>query len=560
MTNFGTIQIGRLTLTELPSQAVAPAAAAPSSTTPTGRTLQILGEESLPAYTPITLAQLQARQADILGLAGAFVPVVFTDKTDLNGYYTVTDSSVSQINWNGETSTVGWTIDLMRIGTDTEVDIESRLTGGTRVNSFSATGVRWHAPALAAYAYFSAAGNSPSVISRAGSEGAMSVYTTLPTPAIPRWGCAVGSYLGGRARFLDANGIERSGTQLQTTAAGWSVHNTLVRVSPLTVGTGVLSIDAFTGGAWQTKAWDLQYAGSSLGQPLTVSVLRNEPEILVIRLLWNTTSGRITADLTLRRGSRFVEFYLQAQNSGTLKIVRGSAEAGTNLGPGEYVAAAVEDPAGNRYVVGSAKTNTQDLANGGISLASTTAMDAMVGVVASGTVLNANPYFETNVAGWTPTNCTFVRSSTQAHQGSFSGLLTPNGTSATVFAQGELDPVTPLTSYTLSAWMWPTSSITGNAAVAVNWFDATNTPISTGIGSVSATGGIWNFLTGNFVAPSNAASGAIVLQISGTPAASQLVYWDEAKLRPATATGDAGFDLYGQYLGAPAELVQGVRR
>lgn len=384
MTTFGTIQVGRLTLTELPQQAVAPASAAPSSTTPTGRTLQILGEESLPAYTPLTLAQLQARQADILGLTGAFVPVVFTDKSDLNGYYTVTDASVSQVNWNGETSTVGWTIDLMRIGTDTEVDIESRLTGGTRTNSFSATGVRWHAPAQAAYAYFSASGNSPSVVSRTGSEGALSVYTTLPTPAIPRWGCAVGSYLGARARFVDANQLERTGIQFQTTAAGWTLHNTLVRVSPLVVGTGVLSIDAWTGGAWQTKNWDLLYAGTSLGQPLTVSVLRNEPEIVVIRLLWNTTSGRVTADLTLRRGSRFVEFYVQAQNSGTIKIVRGTAEAGTNGGSGEYVAATANDGSGNKYIVGSAKTNTQDLANGGISLAATLSLDAFVGVIAGG--------------------------------------------------------------------------------------------------------------------------------------------------------------------------------
>lgn len=384
MTAFGTIQIGRLTLTELPQQAVAPASAAPSSTTPTGRTLQILGEESLPAYTPLTLAQLQARQADILGLTGSFVPVVFTDKTDLNGYYVVVDVSVSQVNWNGEMSTVGWTIDLMRIGTDTEIDIESRLTGGTRVNSFSATGVRWHAPAQATYQYFSAAGNSPSVVSRTSADGAMSVYYSLPSPCIPRWGCAVGSYLGGRARFLDSNLIERTGIQFPTTAAGWTLHNAFVRVTPLVVGTGVLSIDAYTGGAWQTKNWDLQYGGSSLGQPLTVSVLRNEPEIVVLRLLWNTTSGRVTADLTLRRGSRFVEFYVQAQNSGTIKIVRGTAEAGSNGGAGEYVSAAANDSAGNRYIVGSALTSTQDLANGGISKAATTTLDAFVGVIAGG--------------------------------------------------------------------------------------------------------------------------------------------------------------------------------
>lgn len=384
MTAFGTIQLGRLTLTEIPSQAVAPSAAAPSSTAPTGRTLQILGEESTPAYSQLSLPLLQARQSDILALTGSFLPVVFTDKTDLNGYYQVVDASVSQINYNGEVSTVDWTIDLLRLGADTEVDVESRLTGGTRVNSFSATGVRWHAPAVGAYAYFAGPGSAPSVVTRAGADGSMPVYFSLPSPCIPRWGCAVGNYLAGRVRFIDANQVERSGIQLQTTAAGWSVHNALVRVSPLTSGTGVLSIDAYTGGAWRTKAWDLLYAGSSLGQPLTVSLLRNEPEIVVIRLLWGTSGGRVTADLTLRRGSRFVEFYLQAQTSGTFKVARGSAEAGSNGGGGEYVAATANDSAGNRYIVGSAKTNSQDLANGGISLAATTAMDAFVGVIAGG--------------------------------------------------------------------------------------------------------------------------------------------------------------------------------
>lgn len=384
MTVFGKIQVGRLSLTELPDHAAAPAAAAPSSTAATGRTLQLLGQESTPGYSLTPVALLQAIQADLLGLQGAFVPLTCSDKSDLNGYYVVVDASTSQINWNGELATVDWTLDLLRIGTDTEVDVESRLTGGTRVNSFSATGVRWHAPAQASYAYFSAAGNAPSVVTRTGTDGAMSIYTSLPTPCIPRWGCAVGSYLTGRCRFLDANSYERSGIQLLTTAAGWSVHNGLVRISPLATGTGVLSIDAYTGSAWQAKAWDLQYAGSSLGQPLSISLLRNEPEITVARLLWSTTGGRVTADLTLRRGSRFVEFYVQSQTSGTIKIVRGSAEAGSNGGSGEYVSATANDVAGNRYIIGSAKTSTQDLTNGGISVSAAVSMDAFVGVVAGG--------------------------------------------------------------------------------------------------------------------------------------------------------------------------------
>lgn len=385
MTNFGTIQVGRVQLIELPANSGNGAAAAPGQSVPSGRTLQLTGQESFPAYSVLSIPAAQARCADIQGMTGAFVPVTFTDKTDLNGYYTVTDSQANMTNWNQETVTVDWTIDLQRIGVDTEIDIESRLTGGTRVNSFSATGVRWHAPAIGAYGYYSASGNTPTIVTRTGSEGAMPVYLNLPTPCIPRWGCPVGSYLTGRARFIDANQIERAGTQVQTTAAGWTLHNGLVRVSPLTVGTGVLSIDAYTGGAWQTKNWDLQWAFVSLGQPTTVSLLRNEPEIVVLRLLWSlATPQRITADLTLRRGSRFVEFYIQSQVAGSIKLMRGTAEAGVSGGGGEYVSASANDAAGNRYIVGSAKTSSQDLTQGGIYVSSATAMDAFVGVIAGG--------------------------------------------------------------------------------------------------------------------------------------------------------------------------------
>lgn len=391
MTQFGTISLGRLLLVEFPTQLASIAAGAPSSASPSGRTLALAGQESVPSAGTVntTLNQLRALEADLHGSVGSLMPVVLTDKTQLNGYYTLSDASADLQNWEGEAVTLSWKVDLSREGTDLEVDLESRLTGGIRNSSFaaSASAVRWHAPSIGHYDYFSATGNTPSVVTRTGADGAMSVYTGLPLTGsvIPRWGCAVGSYLGGRVRFLDNNGIERAGIQFANgSTSSWTLSNALLQITPLS-SSGVLNVAAYSGGAFQAKNWDLQWNGTSLGVPNGISLLRNEPEIVVARLIWSVSGPtRVTADLTLRRGSRFVELYLQSQIAGTFKVVRSSAEAGTNGASGAYLSATANDAAGNRYFVGSALTNTQDTVNGGISLASTTAMDVVLGTVVGG--------------------------------------------------------------------------------------------------------------------------------------------------------------------------------
>lgn len=396
--DFGTVQIGRLTLRE----ALAIASEIGSSTTTPPRTMKLTGQEAVPA---LTTTQLAAVQDDLPGLIGPLTPVQFTNKTDRNGYWQVTDVQSDLMNWNGELVTATWQMTMTRVGTDTEIDLESRLTGSaTRVNSFSATGERTHCPPVGHYAYYSGT-TTPSVLVRTGSDGAMQVYRGLDTTTNPRWGCHVETYLLGRVRFLDANDIERTGTTYSVrpmigaltpsttlvpspsllpesgAANHWTLHNTLVKVAPST-SAGVLMVSAYTTAGWQDKTWDIQIGGVSIGVPDTVTVLRNEPEIVVVRLLHAMQPGRATIDLTLRRGSRFVEIYVQAETATTLAVVRPSTEAGTS-GTG-YVTASTDDGAGNRYIVGSAKTFTADTTHGGVSLSNATALDCFVGAVVGG--------------------------------------------------------------------------------------------------------------------------------------------------------------------------------
>jgi hypothetical protein len=371
--DFGTVQVGRLALNE----ALTPFDDKVNASSGM-RSAAITGQESNP---PAALTRVEAFQDDIPALMGALVPVTFTNKAGRGGYYEIADVGASLNDQPGQVVTVDWNITMQRAGSEFEVDLESRLSGATaRNNSFSATGERWHAPPIAAYGYWSGS-SQPSVVTRTGADGAVTVYRQLAVNVNPRWACPPSSYGGGRARFIDSNGYERAGINYSVPATGWELSNSLVRVKPLT-SAGVLEVSCWSGGAWQTKSWDVLINGSSIGTVNAVTVLRNEYDTVVVRLLESLAPGRVTIDLLMRRGSRFVEMYVQAEFSTTIKIVRASTEAGTSSTG--YVAATANDGAGNRYIVGSAKTFTADTTNGGLSVSSATTLDAFIGAVVGG--------------------------------------------------------------------------------------------------------------------------------------------------------------------------------
>lgn len=377
MTGFSTIQLGRLALTELPQNPASEAQSALTMDT-SGRLLHLVGQELLQTSS---IANLAAIQDDAQGgvKEGLLIPVTFGDKVNLNGYYLFYGVTHSVANWNNETILTDWTADIQYVGRENEVDLESRVSGPLTVqNSFTLTGVSWCAPPIGHYGFVS--GNSaPTLISRTGAEGVVKVWYGLQLLTTYRWGCAVANYPGGRARILNL-GIERTGVNVAVTQGSWELQNSLVRVRPLTSG-GVIEVASYSGSAWQPKSWDITLGGTSLGVATSAKILRNDYEACSVRLLWDLNPGRITVDLTLRRGSRFVEVYVQTAVSATMKIVRASAEAGTSATG--TVTATSNDSAGNRYTIGSAHTFTPDAANGGISLTAT-AMDAYIGCVIGG--------------------------------------------------------------------------------------------------------------------------------------------------------------------------------
>lgn len=355
--------------------------------------VDLAGQES---YPPLTRAEWQVRREDLVALVGRFVPVTFTNMSDYDGYYVVADVDSDAEDWtraaapagSGQGGRFNWRLRLELVGPAGAVDIESRITAPGRANDFSQAGERWHAPSVGAFAYTTPAGLPSGSVARLSEDGSLTVYRGVPSTASIRWAAALADYRKGRCR-VELDSIERTGTgwRIATPGSGWLLSNALIRVAPHASGT--ISIATYGAGTWSTaKIWDVNRGGVTF-VPDAASVIRNDFEAATVRLADTRSPGRNLLDLTLRRGSRFVECYLQTDSSATLAVQRDTAEAGT-AGTG-YVAATANDGDGHRYIVGSARTHTALTTQGGIEKAAVTAFDFYLGhVVAGGSAVSGD--------------------------------------------------------------------------------------------------------------------------------------------------------------------------
>lgn len=137
---------------------------------------------------------------------------------------------------------------------------------------------------------------------------------------------------------------------------------------------------------------------------------------------------------------------------------------------------------------------------------------------------NSNPTFVSGTSPWTAVNCTLTQSNTQVHGGyTESGLITPNGTSATVYAQSELIRVTPGQWYQAQGWLYSTPGWS-SVSLSVNWFDGNQGYLSTSSHTVSLAAATWTQQVNNFQAPAGAAYATLVPTEGGTPSAAALLY------------------------------------
>lgn len=138
--------------------------------------------------------------------------------------------------------------------------------------------------------------------------------------------------------------------------------------------------------------------------------------------------------------------------------------------------------------------------------------------------LNSNQNFTTGVAPWTASGGTITQSSAQTRGGNpYSGLLTPNGTAATAWAQTELLPVIAGQYYLANGWVY---SPPGYASVSLSviWYDHAGTSFASSNTTVSVPAGTWTQLANTFQAPAGAAQAALAPAEGGTPPTSATLY------------------------------------
>lgn len=142
----------------------------------------------------------------------------------------------------------------------------------------------------------------------------------------------------------------------------------------------------------------------------------------------------------------------------------------------------------------------------------------------SNDALNSNPTFTSGTSPWSATGGTITQSNAQTH-GSypFSGLLTPDGVTAIVFASSEKVPVNEGTWYTADAWLYSPTGY-NNVSLSVNWYDSSQSYIRTSSNVIDLPTATWTHVTNRFQAPTTAAYATLVPTEINTPTTSDLLY------------------------------------
>lgn len=174
-------------------------------------------------------------------------------------------------------------------------------------------------------------------------------------------------------------------------AGSWRIGNGLVRATWDSVNHG-LAVSAYDG-SWQALADSFQITddgvtATALGSdPVAWAVLRNDPALTIVRLVFNYDSGtaRIELDVAVRRGDRNVLCTLKSRESQAWGLKPDSSTASTYL-TGGGVRSDSNDANGNRWVVSGPKAFTHDTGTGHIYLnAAATTFVFGVGVEVDGT-------------------------------------------------------------------------------------------------------------------------------------------------------------------------------
>jgi hypothetical protein len=145
-------------------------------------------------------------------------------------------------------------------------------------------------------------------------------------------------------------------------------------------------------------------------------------------------------------------------------------------------------------------------------------------------VTTANPYFETDISGWSVDNSTLTWSQAVVHpRATGSLMITPNGTSASGGAAGTLSAVgtvIPGKSVRVGMWVYSPTGMT-DVQPTIHFYNTAGTFISTGgLGTgYPVPAGQWTYLESVLAAPALATRGRMRPRFGGTPPAQPFYVW-----------------------------------
>ncbi|WP_066041892.1 hypothetical protein [Herbiconiux solani] len=334
------------------------AAGTVASTDTDGGTLKITGRT---AYSD--MEQARALEQQILGYVDhadeSFVPVTWDETPQIDGFYRVSGASVGGVAGLAPAGVLNFSVTLVRVQGFAAPLIEDVVLGTARPSALGVLAQSWVGFPASARSFIEYRDGDPGLggaaQTRKGEDGRdVVVQSGIADSCVVQYYVAPDRYYDA-ASTLQVASRTVAGRQVPNNPTEWLLSNGILQVRLKEGSSFTLEYRAWKTDGWST--WHTLRIGSSalkfppfyeLFEPHTITVLRNSPEMVVIRLVTTARENNIgsrrpvTVDIALRRGARIAAVHFQGLASVYLTLRLGDfngADAKTGgytktLGPG----------------------------------------------------------------------------------------------------------------------------------------------------------------------------------------------------------------------------------
>jgi hypothetical protein len=345
-------------------------------------------------------------RSELLEQQGKLIAVTYSLDSHFDGFYILGDVKIDTVPVSYlRRGLFRYEVGLFRIGGESRVELQSNLTGTVLVNDhglLEAETRPFVAPAIG-HLSFAWVVNSVTKFTRATEDGTITVYTSDGDfLSDASWGADPATYYSGACELRTGSPLRlRSGLDVPNDPSNWQIDNGLIRVGPETGNTGRIEVECYDGVSWESlKDISFDYAaGTKLADFDFFSVSRNDPESVIVRLVSQTGASafnRDVVDLQIRRGAPFlIGVWNSDRAADAMKVMRDTTEASTAVTPsgasGDVgVRATSNDGDGNRFIIYTPQTHTNDLTEGGVSVAAADQIRFAIGHEIGGSGAAAN--------------------------------------------------------------------------------------------------------------------------------------------------------------------------